>query len=56
MADPYAIDLPVTGFPAAAIQPTCRRRYLSDEFLETIAREYVVRGRGNAASLAANTS
>lgn len=50
--DPYTIDLPVTGFPAAAIQPMRRRRYLSDEFLETIAREYLVRGRGYAASLA----
>jgi hypothetical protein len=50
--DPYTIDLPITGFPAAAIQPIRRRRYLSDEFLETIAREYRVRGRGYAASLA----
>ena len=50
--DPYTIDLPVTGFPAAAIQPVRRRRYLSEEFLETIAREYLVRGRGYAASLA----
>ena len=50
--DPYTIDLPVTGFPAAAIQPMRRRRYLSEEFLETIAREYLVRGRGYAASLA----
>jgi hypothetical protein len=50
--DPYSIDLPVTGFPAAAVQPLRRRRYLSEEFLETIAREYLVRGRGYAASLA----
>lgn len=50
--DPYTIDLPLTGFPAAAIQPLRRRRYLSDEFLEAIAREYLVRGRGYAASLA----
>lgn len=50
--DPYAVELPVTGFPAAAIQPARRRRYLSDEFLEMIAREYLVRGRGYAASLA----
>lgn len=50
--DPYATDLPVTGFPSAAIQPMRRRRHLSDEFLETIAREYLVRGRGYAASLA----
>lgn len=50
--DPYKTDLPVAGFPAIAIQPTLRRRTLSDEFLETIAREYLVRGRGYAASLA----
>lgn len=50
--DPYAIDLPVTGFPAAALQPTRTRRHLSDEFLEMIAREYLVRGRGYASSLA----
>lgn len=50
--DPYTIDLPINGFPAAAIQPLRRRRYLSEEFLETIAREYLVRGRGYAASLA----
>lgn len=50
--DPYTIDLPVTGFPAAAIQPLRRRRYLSDEFLGMIAREYLLRGRGYAASLA----
>jgi hypothetical protein len=50
--DPYTTDLPLSGFPAAAIQPMRRRRYLSDEFLEMIAREYLVRGRGYAASLA----
>lgn len=51
-SDPYEIDLPHTGFPAAAIQPMRRRRALTDEFLSIIAREYVVRGRGYAASLA----
>jgi len=51
-SDPYDSDLPITGFPAAAIQPLRRRRYLNDEFLETIAREYLVRGRGYAVSLA----
>ena len=50
--DVYKSDLPVTGFPAIAIQPVRRRRSLSDEFLEMIAREYLVRGRGYAASLA----
>lgn len=50
--DPYDTDLPFTGFPAAALQPMRRRRYLSDEFLTMIAREYLVRGRGYASSLA----
>lgn len=44
--DPYCVDLPLTGFPAAAIQPVRRRRVLTDEFLTTIAREYPARGRG----------
>jgi hypothetical protein len=50
--NPFAIDLPVAGFPAVAIQPLRRRGVLSDEFLTTIAREYLARGRGYAASLA----
>lgn len=50
--DPFEFDLPFSGFPAAAIQPLRRRRNLTDEFLITIAREYLVRGRGYAASLA----
>lgn len=50
--DPFAIDLPVTDFPASAIQPVRSRRALSDEFLTTVAREYLVRGRGYAATLA----
>ncbi len=54
--DPYSIDLPLTGFPAAAIQPERRRGVLTDEFLTTIAREYLARGRGYAASLAAEYS
>ena len=51
-SDPFAVDLPVTGFPAVAIQPQRRRGVLSDEFLTTIAREYLARGRGYTASLA----
>ena len=50
--DPFAVDLPVTGFPAVAVQPVRRRGILTDEFLNTIAREYLVRGRGYAISLA----
>ena len=49
--DPFAAELPITGFPAVAIQPVRRRGALSDEFLTTIAREYLARGRGYAASL-----
>lgn len=52
--DPFSIDLPVTGFPAVAVQPIRRRGSLSDEFLTTIAREYLVRGRGYAAGIAAD--
>jgi hypothetical protein len=51
-SDPFAFDLPVSGFPAVAIQPLRRRGILTDEFLTTIAREYLARGRGYAASLA----
>lgn len=51
-ADPFAVRLPLGGFPAVAIQPLRRRGILTDEFLTTIAREYLARGRGYAASLA----
>ena len=51
-SDPFAAELPVTGFPAVAAQPIRRRGTLSDEFLTTIAREYLARGRGYTASLA----
>ena len=51
-SDPFALDLPVSGFPAVAIQPLRRRGILTDEFLTTIAREYLARGRGYATSLA----
>jgi hypothetical protein len=51
-ADPFDNMLPITGFPAVAIQPVRRKGNLTDEFLTTIAREYLARGRGYAASLA----
>lgn len=51
-SDPFAFDLPLSGFPAVAIQPMRNRRILTDEFLIIIAREYLARGRGYAASLA----
>ena len=40
--NPFAIDLPIAGFPAVAIQPLRRRGVLSDEFLTTSADEYFV--------------
>lgn len=51
-SDPFLVDLPIDGFPAVAVQPVRRRGVLTDEFLTTIAREYLVRGRGYATSLA----
>ncbi len=51
-ADPFAVDIPITGFPAVASQPVRRRGILSDEFLTTIAREYLARRRGYAQSMA----
>ena len=50
--DAFGVDLPLTGFPAVATRQRARQRTLSDEFLTTIAREYTLRGRGYAASLA----
>ena len=50
--DPFGVDLPLTGFPAVATRQRARQRNLSDEFLTMIAREYTLRGRGYAASLA----
>lgn len=46
------MTLPVSGFPVVAIQPLRHRRTITDEFLVAIAREYLTRGRGYAASLA----
>jgi len=51
-SDPFDTPLPITGFPAVAIQPVRRKGNLTDEFLTTIAREYLARGRGYATSLA----
>ena len=51
-SDPFATDIPVSGFPAVADQPDRRHGTLSDEFLTTIAREYLLRRRGYAASMA----
>lgn len=50
--DPYAEDLPVTGFPEAALGLSRGRAELSDEFLQEIAEEYVRLGRGYAKRMA----
>lgn len=51
--DPFAIDLPTEGFPESANLGVPPNAPLSDDFLEEIAREYLVRGRGYASALAA---
>jgi len=50
--DPFAIDLPLTGFPEAASFSRPANEPLSDEFLEAIAREYLSIGRGYAKAMA----
>ena len=52
--DPYAAEFPSQGYPEVTrrAQPT----NLSDEFLEDIAGEYLVLGRGYAKSLGAKYS
>lgn len=51
--DPFEFELPLSGFPDAAEISLAPRQRLDDKFLEDIAREYLVRGRGYAASMAA---
>ena len=48
--DPYAHEYATTGYPSAAALHR-RRSELTDAFLEEIAREYLVRGRGYAAAI-----
>jgi len=50
--DPFAIDLPVTGFPEVASGSRTGRGHLSDAFLRDIAEEYLRLGRGYAKRLA----
>lgn len=50
--DPFAYDLPVTGFPNAANLNGPSNGPLSDDFLEGIAREYLAIGRGYARTIA----
>jgi hypothetical protein len=51
--DPFAFDLPLTGFPEAAELGRPSNEQLSDAFLEAMAREYLTRGRGYAKAIAA---
>ena len=51
--DPFAHDLPLTGFPAAAAFEGPSNEPLTEKFLETIAREYLAIGRGYARTIAA---
>ena len=51
--DPFAHDLPLTGFPAAAELKRPANEQLSDDFLEAIAREYLAIGRGYAKAISA---
>ena len=50
--DPFDQDLPVTGFPEAALGLARGRGELSDAFLREIAEEYVRLGRGYAKRMA----
>jgi hypothetical protein len=50
--DPFTFDLPVSGFPEAAELTGPVNARLTDAFLEEIAREYLVLGRGYAAAIA----
>jgi hypothetical protein len=51
--DPFAVDLPLSGFPEAATFSRPINEPLSDVFLEGIAREYLAIGRGYARAMAA---
>lgn len=51
--DPFTYDLPLTGFPEAAVQSRPSNEPLTDQFLEDVAREYLAIGRGYARAIAA---
>ena len=51
--DPFAYDLPLTGFPKAAELSRPSNEQLTDEFLEEVARQYLAIGRGYAKEIAA---
>lgn len=51
--DPFSVDLPTEGFPESADLRVPANAPLTDGFLEDIAREYLVHGRGYAKAIAA---
>lgn len=51
--DPFSVELPTDGFPESAELGEAVNARLTDEFLESIAREYLVLGRGYARAIAA---
>lgn len=51
--DPFSVDLPTEGFPESADLRAPANAPLSDGFLEEIAREYLIHGRGYARTIAA---
>lgn len=51
--DPFAVDLPTEGFPESADLQVPVNAPLTDGFLEEIARDYLIRGRGYAKAIAA---
>lgn len=51
--DPFDFDLPLTGFPEAAVLDRPSNERLTEQFLEDIAREYLAIGRGYARTIAA---
>lgn len=50
--DPFDYDLPLTGFPEAANVNGPPNEPLTDDFLESIAQEYLAIGRGYAKTIA----
>jgi hypothetical protein len=54
--DPLNYELPVEDFPKSADLPETSTARLDDDFLETIAREYLACGRGYAKRMAEHYS
>lgn len=54
--DPFAYDYPVEDFPRSAELDDTTTARLDDEFLETVAREYLALGRGYAKKMAVHYS